>query len=45
VVGQRLKGSGMRWSEGGAHAVCHVRALYRSEPSQWVAFWKRELVA
>ena len=31
VVGQRLKGSGMRWSEAGAHAVCHVRALYRSE--------------
>lgn len=37
VVGQRLKGSGMRWSEAGAHALCHVRALYRSEHSQWTA--------
>lgn len=45
VVGQRLKGSGMRWSEAGSHAVCHVRALYRSEPGQWTAFWQRSLVA
>lgn len=43
VVGQRLKGAGMRWSEAGAHAVCHVRALYRSESSQWTAFWRRSL--
>jgi hypothetical protein len=42
VVGQRLKGAGMRWSEAGAHALCHVRALYRSEKGQWEAFWKRE---
>jgi hypothetical protein len=41
VVGQRLKGAGMRWSEAGAHAVCHVRALYRSEKGQWQAFWDR----
>jgi hypothetical protein len=41
VVGQRLKGAGMRWSEAGAHAVCHVRALYRSEPGQWESFWQR----
>ena len=40
VVGARLKGAGMRWSEGGAHAVCHVRALYRSESGQWEAFWQ-----
>ena len=45
VVGQRLKGSGMRWSEAGSHAVCHIRALYRSEPSQWTAFWQRSLAA
>jgi hypothetical protein len=45
VVGQRLKGAGMRWSEAGAHAVCHVRALYRSESSQWEAFWRRTLAA
>jgi hypothetical protein len=43
VVAQRLKGAGMRWSEAGAHALCHVRALYRSEKGQWNAFWKREL--
>lgn len=42
VVGQRLKGAGMRWSAAGAHAVCQVRALYRSEKGQWQAFWKRQ---
>lgn len=41
VVGQRLKGAGMRWSERGTHAVCHVRALYRSEHTQWTDFWHR----
>ena len=45
VVGQRLKGSGMRWSEAGSHAVCHVRALYRSEHSQWTDFWRRSTAA
>jgi hypothetical protein len=39
VVGQRLKLAGMRWGEDGAHAVCHLRALYRSEKGQWDAFW------
>ena len=43
VVGQRLKGAGMRWSEAGAHTVCHVRALYRSEKGQWDAFWTRNV--
>jgi len=42
VVGQRLKGAGMRWGEAGAHALCHVRALYRSEKGQWEAFWNRD---
>jgi hypothetical protein len=42
VVGQRLKGPGMRWAEEGAHALCHVRALYRSEKGQWQAFWDRQ---
>ena len=42
VVGQRMKGAGMRWSEEGAHALCHVRALYRSERGQWDAFWERQ---
>jgi len=39
VIGARLKGSGMRWSEAGADAVCHLRALFKSEPGQWQAFW------
>ena len=39
LVNQRLKGSGMRWSESGADAVCHLRALFRSEKGQWGACW------
>jgi hypothetical protein len=39
VVGLRLKGAGMRWSEPGADAVCHLCALFKSEPGQWDAFW------
>lgn len=39
VVGQRLKGAGMRWGEYGTDSVCHLRALYRSESSQWDEFW------
>lgn len=39
VVGQRLKGAGMRWGEAGAEAVCRLRALFLSEPGQWDAFW------
>jgi hypothetical protein len=41
VVGQRLKLAGMRWREYGTDTVCHLRALYRSEPGQWDAFWQR----
>ena len=37
VVNQRLNGTGMRWGEDGADAVCHLRALYRSEKNQWQA--------
>jgi hypothetical protein len=43
VVNQRMKGAGMRWRETGSHEVCHVRALYRSERSQWKAFWQRDV--
>jgi hypothetical protein len=39
VVGQRLKGGGMRWGEEGADAVCQLRALFKSEKGQWEAFW------
>jgi hypothetical protein len=42
VVGQRLKLAGMRWSEEGAHALCHLRALYRSDKGQWDAFWNHD---
>jgi hypothetical protein len=40
VVGQRLKGNGLRWSEAGADAVCQLRALFKSEKGQWEAFWE-----
>lgn len=43
VVGQRLKQAGMRWREYGTDTVCHLRALFRSEASQWQAFWRRQL--
>ena len=39
VIGQRMKGGGMRWGEGGADAVAHLRALFRSEKGQWDAYW------
>jgi len=43
VVAQRLKLAGMRWREKGTDAVCHLRALYKSERSQWELFWRRSL--
>jgi hypothetical protein len=39
VVGERLKGSGMRWLEGGAAEVAPLRALYLSGAHVWDAFW------
>jgi hypothetical protein len=39
VVGNRLKGGGMRWGEDGSDAVCHLRALYLSESVCWDSFW------
>jgi hypothetical protein len=41
VVGERLKGSGMRWGEEGSDGVCHLRAPFLSEKGQWEAFWTR----
>ena len=41
VVGQRLKLAGRRGGEDGAAALCHWRALYRSEKGQGEAFWNR----
>jgi hypothetical protein len=43
VVNQRLKLAGMRWGEEGTDAMCHLRALLRSEPGQWEAFWQRHI--
>jgi hypothetical protein len=40
VVNNRLCGGGMRWGSPGSDAVCHLRALYLSERSQWEAFWR-----
>ena len=39
VVGNRLKGGGMRWGSNGADAVCHLRAAYLSEPACWQQIW------
>jgi hypothetical protein len=39
VVNQRLNMGGMRWGETGSDQVCHLRALFRSDPDQWDAFW------
>src|SRR5438270_4767761 len=41
VVNQRLCLGGMRWGEEGSDAVAHLRALYRSDPDQWDAFWRK----
>jgi hypothetical protein len=43
VICQRLCGGGMRWGNDGADSVSHLRALFRSEPGQWEAFWNRSL--
>jgi hypothetical protein len=39
VINQRLCQGGMRWGEEGSDAVAHLRALYRSDPDQWEAYW------
>jgi hypothetical protein len=42
VVGQRLKQAGMRWRPYGTDSMCHLRALFKSESTQWQAFWQRQ---
>jgi hypothetical protein len=39
VIGERLKGSGMRWVEDGAATVGALRALYISGGKLWDGFW------
>jgi len=43
VVNERMKRSGMRRGEGGADALCHLRALFKSESSRWDAFWRHSI--
>lgn len=40
VINDRLCGSGMRWGSPSSDAVCHLRALFLSEPRQWNSFWR-----
>ncbi len=42
VVATRLKGPGMRWRARGTNALCHLRALFKSERSAWQSFWSRD---
>jgi hypothetical protein len=39
IIGERLKGSGMRWAEDGVATVASLRALYVSGGKVWDGFW------
>lgn len=39
VIKERLTKSGMRWGLDPAHAVLHLRALFRT-PARWALFWR-----
>jgi len=41
IIGERLKGSGMRWVEDGAATVAALRALYVSGGELWDGFWSQ----
>ncbi len=41
IIGERLKGSGMRWVEDGAVTVASLRALYVSGGKLWDGFWSQ----
>ncbi len=41
IIGERLKGSGMRWVEHGAAAVGVLRALNASSTKLWDGFWEQ----
>ena len=41
IIGERLKGSGMRWVEDGAATVATLRALYVSGGKLWDGFWSQ----
>ena len=39
IIGERLRGSGIRWVENGAVTVASLRALYVSSGKLWDGFW------
>jgi hypothetical protein len=41
IIGERLKGSGMRWVEDGAATVAALRSLYVSSGQLWDGFWSQ----
>jgi hypothetical protein len=41
IIGERFKGSGMRWVEDGAATVAALRALYVSSGKLWDGFWSQ----
>ena len=41
IIGERLKGSGMRWVEDGAATVATLRSLYVSGGTVWDGFWSQ----
>lgn len=41
VVGQRVKGTGMRWLQGWSAQVATLKALYASGMGLWEAFWEQ----
>jgi len=41
IIGERLRGSGMRWVEDGAATVAALRALYVSGGNLWDGFWEQ----
>jgi hypothetical protein len=41
VIGERMKGGGMRWGPDGADSVSHLRALFCSSDKLWESLWSR----
>lgn len=41
VIGERMKGGGMRWGLDGADAVSHLRALFCSCDKLWESLWSK----
>jgi hypothetical protein len=39
VLNLRLSGSGRRWCFAKSDGICHLRALYCGEPTQWKQYW------